>query len=223
MKKLLFILSFIVFAIPAIQAQGVAQSGEEEHVQNQHQAHSHDHQLGVYGDTVYVALDDSVWLPSPKKAAMLSAAFPGAGQIYNHQWWKAPIIYATMGTIAYFIYWNNDNYVKYRNAYIDFVDDDPTTTRYDEITPDGYVISDDSWFESTVENRKDNYRRDRDLLIISLVGVYALNIIEANVAAHLYDFDVSDDLSLNVSPDFKYDWFNRNPTVGVSLRLNINK
>jgi len=177
----------------------------------------------LIGESEPLVSNDTLWYPNPKKATMLSAALPGAGQIYNRQWWKVPILYAGMGTLAYFIHWNNEAYVNYKNAYIDFVDDDPATTRYEKILPDGYEITDDSWFESTVENGMDSYRRDRDLLIISLVGVYALNIIEANVAAHLYDFDVSDDLSLNLSPNLDYDFYHRNPRLGVSLTLNINK
>lgn len=181
-------------------------------------------EIRLTGDTKSVVMLDSVWHPDPKKATMLSAALPGAGQIYNGHWWKVPILYAGIGTLGYFIYWNNTQYVNYRNAYIDFTDDDPNTTRYTEIFPtDDYVIEDDDWFEATVENGKDNYRRDRDYLIIGMVGLYALNIIEANVAAHLHDFDVSDDLTLKVGPDLDYDFMTNRPTVGISLKFNINK
>ncbi len=170
-----------------------------------------------------VVLPDSVWRPNPKKATMLSVALPGAGQIYNRQWWKVPILYAGAAALGYAVYWNNDVYIKYRNAYVDFIDDDPTTNRYTEVIPDGYVISDESWFEETLENRKDSYRRDRDLYIICMVGLYAINIIEANVAAHLYDFDVSDNLSLRVEPDLKYDYVCDQTIIGVTLKFDINK
>lgn len=175
------------------------------------------------GDLSPVVLVDSVWHPDPKKATMLSAAFPGAGQIYNGQWWKAPFIYAGLGTLGYFISWNNTLYIRYRNAFLDFTDDDPTTNRYLEVIPDGYEITDDSWFETTVNNRKEGYRRDRDFLIICTVGVYVLNILEANVAAHLHDFDVSDDLSMSVVPDMGYNNMNNSATLGLSLTFNINK
>lgn len=177
------------------------------------------------GNVESVVKSDSVWHPDPKKATMLSAAIPGAGQIYNGHWWKVPILYAGIGTLGYFIYWNNDQYILNRNAYIDFIDGDPNTTRYEELLQEGQDIDDfdPDWFEQTVENRKDSYRRDRDFLIICMVGVYALNIIEANVAAHLHDFDVSDDLTMKIAPELDYNFMSRKPVMGVSLKFNINK
>lgn len=180
-------------------------------------------ELLLTADVIAQVEADTVWHPNPKKSTMLSAAIPGAGQIYNGHWWKVPILYAGLGTLGYFVYWNNNSYVRYRNAYIDFVDNDPTTTRYTEIVPPGYVIEDEDWFERTVENRRDSYRRDRDFLIICTIGLYALNVIEANVAAHLHDFDVSDDLSMSIVPDLDYDFMARKPMIGVSLKFNINK
>lgn len=162
------------------------------------------------------------WMPNPKKAAMLSAAIPGAGQIYNKDWWKVPFIYAGLGTIGYFIYWNNDYYTRYNNAYIDFVDDDPNTNRHLDLL-DGVEITNEEWFETTVENGREAYRRDRDLLIISMVGFYVLNILEANVAAHLYDFDVSDDLSLQIRPAMGYNGCNGKASIGLSLSFKINQ
>ncbi len=171
-----------------------------------------------------ITVDTSLmWLPNPKKATMLSAAIPGAGQIYNKDWWKVPFIYAGLGTIGYFIYWNNRSYVRYTNAYLDYVDDDPTTTRYTKILPEGFDVSDSEWLETILESRRISYRRDRDLLIISMVGFYVLNVLEANVAANLYDFDVSDDLSMNMTPSLGYNSLNGNPTLGFSLIININK
>ena len=162
------------------------------------------------------------WMPNPKKATMLSAALPGAGQIYNKQWWKVPFIYAGLGTIGYFIYWNNDRFVRYNNAYIDFVDDDPSTNRHLDLL-NGVKITNEEWFKTTVENGRKNYRRDRDLLIISMVGFYVLNVLEANVAAHLYDFDVSDDLSMQLRPSMGYNNLNGKANIGLSLSFNINK
>lgn len=214
MKKTLAILFIIALAI-SVNAQD--RSADSISYEND--------EMLLTGDVESVMKIDSVWHPDPKRATMLSAAIPGAGQIYNGHWWKVPILYAGMGTLGYFVYWNNNSYVRYRNAYVDFVDDDPSTTRYNEILQEGTSVDDydDSWFEETVENRKDSYRRDRDFLIICMVGLYTLNVIEANVAAHLHDFDVSDDLTLKISPDLDYDFMSRQPMVGVSLRFNINK
>jgi len=214
LKKTLAILFIIALAI-SVNAQD--RSADSISYEND--------EMLLTGDVESVMKIDSVWHPDPKRATMLSAAIPGAGQIYNGHWWKVPILYAGMGTLGYFVYWNNNSYVRYRNAYVDFVDDDPSTTRYNEILQEGTSVDDydDSWFEETVENRKDSYRRDRDFLIICMVGLYTLNVIEANVAAHLHDFDVSDDLTLKISPDLDYDFMSRQPMVGVSLRFNINK
>ena len=175
------------------------------------------------GEVATINLNDTVWLPNPKKATMLSAAIPGAGQIYNRQWWKVPILYAGIATVGYFINWNNSAYIRYRNAYLDYVDSDPSTNRYNLVLPEGYVISDASWFESTLENRQEGYRHDRDMLIIAMTGIYVLNILEANVAAHLYDFDVSDDLSMHFLPRLDYNIFSQSATMGVSLKFTINK
>lgn len=166
---------------------------------------------------------DTVWHPNPRKATLLSAAFPGFGQIYNKQWWKVPVIYVGMGTLGYFVSWNHQRYVEYKNAYIDFTDDDPTSNRYLLVVEEGYEIPDDDWFATQLENGKDSYRRDRDLLVFSLVGVYVLNILEANVAAHLHDFDVSDDLTLNLQPHLNYDLYQRKPFLGMSLTFSLNK
>ncbi len=182
-----------------------------------------DDNITLTAKTRSVQLDEAAWHPDPKRATMLSAALPGVGQIYNGHWWKAPIIYAGMGVLGYFVYKNNDLYVRYRNAYIDFVDNDPATTRYDEVIPPDYTITDATWFANRLEYRKDKARRDRDLLIISMVGVYVLNIIEANVAAHLHDFNVSDDLSMRLTPKLDYDLAVSEPMIGLSIRLTINK
>lgn len=213
LKKILYI-CFILTLTVSVSAQELARDSVA----------SESNEIRLSSDAKSVVKIDTIWHPNPKKATMLSAAIPGAGQIYNGHWWKVPILYAGLGTLGYFIYWNNNSYVRYRNAYIDFVDDDPTTTRYELLFPtDDYEITDDDWFEQTLENRQDNYRRDRDFLIICIVGAYTLNVIEANVAAHLHDFDVSDDLSMKIAPDLDYNFMSQKPIVGVSLKFTINK
>ena len=176
------------------------------------------------GEEVILEVDSSL-IKNPKKAAMLSAAFPGVGQIYNGDWWKAPIIYVGLGSLGFCIYLNNDRYNLYRNGYIDYIDDDFTTRRYNLIPGAEDVREDeeDEWMESILENRKNSYRRNRDLSVIATIGVYVLNIIEANVAAHMSDFDVSDDLTMKVAPTINYDLALNAPILGVSLKFNINQ
>lgn len=144
-------------------------------------------------------------LHSPKKATIYSAILPGLGQVYNKKYWKIPVIYIGFGTIGYFISWNNDKYRFNKIAYRHLVDDDPETRIYEKIEALKYYDLDNpthfSNFKDGLIKRKDYYRRNRDLLIISMVGFYGLNIIDASVDAHLFDFDISDDLTLRWSPE----------------------
>lgn len=165
----------------------------------------------------------------PKRAAMFSAAFPGLGQAYNRKYWKIPILYAGIAATAWGINWNNTRYSLYRNAYIDLMDSDPNSKRYLDI-PSVYtreeledrINANPGTFETTFEKRRDSYRRDRDLLIIVMVGVYVINIIDANVDAHLADFDVSNDLTMNVSPTLMGSLADTgNPGVGLSLKIKF--
>ena len=162
----------------------------------------------------------------PKKAAMMSAAFPGLGQAYNHKYWKVPIVYAAIGAAAWGINWNNGYYTLYRNGYIDLMDSDPASDRYLDIPSalnwEELIRTNRTWVESSLKSKMDKYRRDRDLMILVTVGIYVLNIIDANVDAHLADFDVSNDLSMNVSPVLLGDLSGTgNSTLGMSLKINF--
>lgn len=127
---------------------------------------------------------------SPRKATLLSAVLPGAGQMYNRKYWKAPIVWAGLGTCVWFIQDNNREYQRYRTAYKALIDDDPTTV--DEF--EGQFSSDQ------VFDVMDTYRRWRDLSYVALGLVYMLNVVDASVDAHFVRFDVSPDLSLNMGP-----------------------
>lgn len=141
---------------------------------------------------------------SPKKAAIYSTVLPGLGQAYNKKYWKIPIIYAGFGTFGYFIGWNNKNYKTLSLAYSDFTDGDPDTDSYLDLEGSKYYDleseSGQNEFKNALNKQKDYYRRNRDLLIISIVGFYGLNIIDASVDAHLFDFDISEDLTFNWQP-----------------------
>lgn len=143
-------------------------------------------------------------LHSPKRAAIYSAILPGLGQAYNKKYWKIPIIYAGFAGLGYFIGWNNDNYKILKLAYGDLTDDNPDTKSYENLDAAKYYNLDNdserNQFENALHKQQDYYRRNRDLLIISTAGFYALNIIDASVDAHLFDFDISEDLSFNWQP-----------------------
>ncbi len=127
---------------------------------------------------------------SPSKAALYSAILPGAGQVYNKKYWKVPVLYAGLGTLIYFIKFNDDKYDIYKDAFIKRVDGD-------EGTVDDYV---GIYSDQDLQRLKEFYRRNRDLSIIGVSLLYVLNIVDASVDAHLFYFNVSEDLSLNWSP-----------------------
>ncbi len=127
---------------------------------------------------------------SASRASKLSAMLPGAGQVYNRQYWKVPIIYAGAGALIYSMTWNNKNYQKYLSAYK--LDSDTSSATNSEFS--GLY---------TVENLivlKDYYRRNRDFSAIGLVLLYTANIVDAYVYGQFFNFDVSDDLSMQVKP-----------------------
>jgi len=142
-------------------------------------------------------------LHSPKKAAMYSTILPGLGQAYNKKYWKIPIIYFGAGVLYYAIQFNNDHYFQFKNAFLDFTDDDPETRSYLDVTSldvESFDESQRKFFMEELIDFKDYYRKYRDLSIIGLIGLYLVNIIDASVDAHLLDFDISDDLSFNIKP-----------------------
>lgn len=138
--------------------------------------------------------------PNPTKAVIYSAILPGLGQIYNRKYWKLPLVYGGFMGCIYAISFNNRYYQDYSNAYMDLMDDDPTTQSYRDIVPANYVISDTTWFSGVLKRKKDFYRRNRDLSYIITVGLYFIWMIDAYVDAQLFDFDISPDLSLRVEP-----------------------
>lgn len=145
---------------------------------------------------------------SPVKASILSAVAPGAGQIYNRKYWKAPIVWAGLGVSLYFIQENTREYRRYKDAYIALTDNDPTTI--DEF--EGRISA------AQVLNVTDTYRRWRDLSYIAIGAVYILNIVDASVDAHFVRFDVGRDLSLDIGPSLP---LAATGATGVSLALSF--
>lgn len=143
---------------------------------------------------------------SPRKATIYSAILPGLGQAYNKKYWKIPIIYIGFGAIGYFIDWNNENYQLFRTGYQHLTDDDPETQDYlkiEAVRRNNYDLNNPTQFnnlKTALSKQQDYYRRNRDLLFISIIGFYGLNIIDASVDAHLFDFDIGDDLTMNWEP-----------------------
>lgn len=143
---------------------------------------------------------------SPHKASIYSAILPGAGQVYNKKYWKVPIVYTALGSALYFTYDNQQNYNQYRDAFL--LRQDGVTDKYEGIYNDNQLIT-----------LMEYYERNKELSIIMGVAVYILNIVDASVDAHLFDFDVSEDLSLNTTPKLIETQRGYQPTL--SLKMNF--
>lgn len=143
----------------------------------------------------------ATFIPDPSKATWSAIVFPGGGQIYNHKYWKLPIVYGGFLGCAYALNWNNQMYSDYSQAYLDIMDDDPNTASYEDFLPPRYNIeANKDYLKRVFKNRKDTYRRQRDLSIFCFIGVYLISIVDAYVDAELSNFDITDDLSVQVRP-----------------------
>ena len=143
----------------------------------------------------------ATFTPDPSKATWSALVFPGGGQIYNHKYWKLPIVYGGFLGCAYALNWNNQMYSDYSQAYLDIMDDDPNTASYEDFLPPRYnVEANKDYLTRIFKNRKDTYRRQRDLSIFCFIGVYLLSVVDAYVDAELSNFDITDDLSVQVRP-----------------------
>lgn len=172
---------------------------------------------------------------SPHKATIMAMLLPGSGQIYNGQWWKVPVLYGGIVSDMYGIIWNNKHYKLYRDAYVEWVqylerlNENPDTPypknpAWDEI-PKGFDVetapymqtsSGKEWFKNILNNRKTKFKRNRDLCYIVMAVVYAVNIIDATVYAHFYDFEIDDNLSFSIRPSSSY-----SPVCGGSIGLAL--
>lgn len=147
------------------------------------------------------SLNQEHFVPDPIRAMWLGLVFPGGGQIYNRKYWKLPIIYGGFLGCVYALTWNTQMLHDYSQAYLDIMDSDPNTKSYEKMLPIGYDISGrEERFKNIFKNKKNFFRRNRDLSIFAFAGVYLLAVIDAYVDAELSTFDISDDLSLHLEP-----------------------
>ncbi len=146
----------------------------------------------------------------PSTAALLSAALPGLGQIYNKKYWKLPIVYGGAFALGYGIDWNNDRYNEVRNALF--------AVRTDNKDPDNplHNIS-----ESVLSRETDSFRRDRDFLIIGSILAYLIVIVDSYVDAHLRDFPLGKNkkTALHLQPSMREDFGQISTGLAVSIRF----
>ena len=157
---------------------------------------------------------------APSKAAFFSAILPGLGQIYNKKYWKVPLVYGAIGGSIYAYTWNNDNYKSFRSAFkrrqAGFTDDE-----YFDINGDNAPGAAPDLSLDVLQNQQERFQRDRDLWLVVAIGMYALNIIDANVDAHLQQFNIDDDLSLDFQPYFDLNQVTNSPNYGIALTLKF--
>ncbi|MDC6406953.1 MULTISPECIES: DUF5683 domain-containing protein [Maribacter] len=151
---------------------------------------------------------------APSKAAFYSAVLPGLGQIYNKRYWKVPLVWGAIGGSVYAYTWNNDNYKRFRTAFkrrqAGFTDD--------EFNGEGvFPFLDDG----DLENQQERFQRDRDLWLVLSIVAYSLNIIDANVDAHLKQFNIDNNLALDFEPYLDLNAVTNNPTYGMALTIKF--
>lgn len=172
-------------------------------------------------DSVTTEVNGTKKVQLPRKATIYSAVLPGLGQIYNHQWWKVPFIYGGFGAIGYVAYDYNQSYNNLLQAYYDMQDNDPATNAYQQFFAEGYdEFNPPSGWKESLKSGIKKAERYRNLYLIGAAGFYLLNILDANVNAHFLDFDISEDLSLNLSP-VSIDPLACRPVPGMTLVFNF--
>lgn len=158
---------------------------------------------------------------SVKKATTLSLICPGAGQIYNKSYWRAPIVVGGLASMIYVIDWNNRGFQRFKKAYTLRADYDQNPDKY----PNGPADEFGGRYSTTfLKNLRDSNRRNRDLSILLTAGIYAFQAIDAHVDAHLKDFDVSDNLTVDLKPmfDCQYTYHNgATPIFGFDLNVTF--
>lgn len=213
MNKNLF---FLFFALLFLQI-GLSQEKEEKEVKEEPQPKEVDslaQNLEGEGITFEeVTQRESVNPLAPSKAAFYSAILPGLGQIYNKRYWKAPIVWGAIGTGIYVYSFNNTEYRRARNAFkrrlAGFSDDEFYDLNNDGAGPD---ISNEA-----LQEAQENTQRDRDLALVITIALYALNIIDANVDAHLKQYNVDDKLAVDFQPYLDVNPVTNQPNYGMAL------
>ena len=140
---------------------------------------------------------------APAKAAFYSGVFPGLGQIYNKKYWKAPIVWGGLGICVYSYTWNNNKYHDYRDAYKDLIAGKPLTGKLE------------GFDRKRLESAQKFHQRNRDLSALITAGIYILQIVDANVDAHLSQFNVDENLSLR--PELQQNQLDYKYSMGVTL------
>lgn len=144
----------------------------------------------------------------PTRAILLSAVFPGLGQVYNKKYWKLPFVYGGAYALGFWIDWNNDNYNEVRSALL--------AVRTNNIDPDNplHQVS-----VSTLERETDRFRRDRDFLIVGSILAYFIVMVDSYVDAHLRDFPIGNQARIEFQPSIRQDFGQLSSGLALSIRF----
>ena len=166
---------------------------------------------------------ETTFNPDPTRAVWMSALVPGLGQIYNRRYWKLPIVIGGFMGLGYATSWNNGMLSDYTKAYRDIMDTDPSTKSYMDFFPPTTKEEDldKTWLTNLLRSRKNFYRRNRDLCVICMVGVYLIAMVDAYVDASLSHFDVTPELSIDVTPAVFRDGRGSKPSFGLLWALTF--
>jgi hypothetical protein len=149
---------------------------------------------------------------NPTRALLYAAVIPGSGQVYTKKYWKLPLVYGGIGVTAYAIDLYQDGYLKYRGELFYNLNNG--------LESDGSLNPNTGFTTSQLRTIVDRYRRERDFMIIIMVGVYILQMIDAHVDTHLKEFDVNPNLHVRFEPAFSNDMLTGR-MGGVSLKIRF--
>ncbi len=145
--------------------------------------------------------------PDPFRATMMAVSFPGLGQIYNRKYWKIPLVYIGFGGLVYSAGFNSSHYIQYLKAYQDMTDAIPQTNSYIKLIPADPVTYDPVThptiyvgYSEAMLRMVNYYKRYRDLSYIGIAGWYLISILDANVDASLFNYDISNNLDITFVP-----------------------
>lgn len=203
----------LLFLLPALTSHAQDTTGTNRLIVDSLQRRS---AAATRDTTPPVSPEDSLLLGykaihSPRKAAFYSAVLPGLGQAYNRQYWKIPLVYAALGVSTGVFIWNMDKFTQFRNAY---------RVRVANASNPDYVDQYPQYSDANLKYLRDAYRQYVDYSVLVFVAAYALNIVDATVFGHLRQFDMSDDLSIRISPKL---FDNRAIGIGVNISLSPRK
>jgi hypothetical protein len=131
---------------------------------------------------------------------MMAVSFPGLGQIYNRKYWKIPVVYIGFGALIYSAGFNSTHYVQYLKAYQDMTDLNPQTNSFTELIPAEVGTYDPKNYEDAMFRMVNYYKRYRDLSYIGIAAWYMISVLDANVDASLFNYDISNNLDISFVP-----------------------